>query len=126
MTIRVYRVKLEGYVTYTDFGKGPTLGGISQSLPDITPADWGPEEIVKAIGADIQITETLVDTIEDEPEQPVSMEPLETAIDILQRSQSQDNLPTAQNDVRLALEGLYRYHSEVYQRETGESQVSGG
>ena len=112
MAIKIYRVKLEGFVVSQDFG-GPGS--------ELTPADWGPEEIVKVMGADIQITETLVDTIEDEPEQPVSMEPLETAIDILQRSQNQDNLPTAQNDVRLALEGLYRYHSEVYQREPREN-----
>ena len=120
MSIKVFRVKIEGFVVSQDFG-GPG--------PELTPADWGLEEIVKAMGADMQITETLVDTIEDEPEQPVAISTLEVAIDILQRSQSQDNLPTAQNDVRLALEGLYRYHSEVSARAKGESwesSVSGG
>ena len=60
MTIKVYRVKIEGFVVSQDFGG---------SGPELTPADWGPEEIVKAMGADVQITETLVDTIEDEPEE---------------------------------------------------------
>ena len=116
MAIKVYRVKIEGFV-------------VDAVDHELTPSEWGLGAIVNAMGVDMQITETLVDTIEDEPEQPVSMEPLETAIDILQRSQSQDNLPTAQNDVRLALEGLYRYHSEVSARAKGESwesSVSGG
>ena len=57
MSIKVYRVKIEGYVVSQDFG-GPG--------PELTPADWGLEAIVKEMGADVRITETLVDTIEDQ------------------------------------------------------------
>ena len=56
MSIKVYRVKIEGFVVSQDFG-GPG--------PELTPADWGPETIIKAMEA-IEVTETLVDTIEDE------------------------------------------------------------
>ena len=100
MAIKVYRVKIEGFVVSQDFG-GPGS--------ELTPADWGLEEIVKAMGADVQITETLVDTIEDEPEQPVSMEPLEIAIDILQGIDGNDQVDTAQ-------EYICRYHNEVSAR----------
>ena len=57
MSIKVYRVTIEGFIVSQDFGgTGPAL----------TPADWGVEIIVKEMGADISVTETLVDTIEDE------------------------------------------------------------
>ena len=57
MSIKVYRVTIEGFVVSQDFGgTGPAL----------TPADWGLEAIVNGMGADVRITETLVDTIEDE------------------------------------------------------------
>jgi len=58
MSIKVFRVKIEGFVVSQDFG-GPG--------PELTPADWGPETIIKAMEA-IEVTETLVDTIEDEEE----------------------------------------------------------
>ena len=60
MTIKVYRVKLEGFVVSQDF---------SGSGPGLTPADWHPSQIVEGMGANIEVTETLVDTIEDEPEE---------------------------------------------------------
>jgi hypothetical protein len=55
MSIKVYRVKIEGYVTYEDFG--------SPMESKITPADWGLENIVEEMGGNYNITETLVDTI---------------------------------------------------------------
>ena len=58
MAIKVYRVKIEGFVVSQDFG-GPGS--------ELTPADWGPDQILETMGADMQITETLVDTIEEEP-----------------------------------------------------------
>ena len=36
------------------------------SGPALTPADWGLEAIVNGMGSDVQVTETLVDTIEEE------------------------------------------------------------
>ena len=57
MSIKVYRVKIEGFVVSQDFG-GPG--------PALTPTDWGLEAIVNGMGADVRITETLVDTIEDQ------------------------------------------------------------
>jgi len=59
MSIKVFRVKIEGFVVSQDFGG---------SGPEVTPADWGLEAIVNGMGADVRITETLVDTIEDEEE----------------------------------------------------------
>ena len=56
MTIRVYRVVIEGYVIDQDFGG---------SGPKLTPADWGTDAIVQRMAGDAQVTETLVDTIED-------------------------------------------------------------
>ena len=58
MSIKVFRVKIEGFVVKRD------VGGLG---PELTPADWGPETIIKAMEA-IEVTETLVDTIEDEEE----------------------------------------------------------
>ena len=58
MTIKVYRIKIEGYVTDTDFG-GDTI---------TTPGDWAIEQIVGAMGVSLTVTETLVDTIKDEDE----------------------------------------------------------
>ena len=57
MSIKVFRVKIEGFVVSQDFG-GPG--------PELTPAGWLPSQIVEAMGADISVTETLVDTIEDQ------------------------------------------------------------
>jgi len=52
--IKVYRVKIEGFITNGDFG------GTS-----IEPDGWPLEEIMKALGRtpDIKVTATLVDTI---------------------------------------------------------------
>jgi len=58
MSVKVYRIKIEGYVTDTDFG-GDTV---------TTPADWAIEQIVGAMGVSLTVTETLLDTIEDEDE----------------------------------------------------------
>ena len=58
MSIKGFRVKIEGFVVKRD------VGGLG---PELTPADWGPETIIKAMEA-IEVTETLVDTIEDEKE----------------------------------------------------------
>ena len=60
MTVKLYRVKIEGYVTVTDTANSPSL----------TPANWPIESLVDALtstglGERIAITETLVDTIED-------------------------------------------------------------
>ena len=56
MSIKVYRVTIEGYVVSQEFG-GPG--------PELTPAGWLPSQIVEAMGADIQVTERLIDTIDD-------------------------------------------------------------
>ena len=57
MALKVYRIKIEGYVVSQDFGG---------SAPELTPAGWGAEAIVKAMGSDAITTETLVDTILEE------------------------------------------------------------
>ena len=57
MSIKVFRVKIEGFVVKRD------VGGLG---PELTPAGWLPSQIVEAMGADVEVTETLVDTIEDE------------------------------------------------------------
>ena len=85
MAIKVYRIRLEGYVVARDFGG---------SSPEVTPADWGPDQILEAMGADIEVTETLVDTIRSE--EPVSMSKLETAMDILMDIEGNDQVDIAQ------------------------------
>ena len=100
MTIKVYRVKLEGFVVSQDFGG---------SGPGLTPADWHPSQIVEGMGANIEVTETLVDTIKTELEEPVSMEPLEIALDILMGIEGNDQVDTAQGYI-------CGYHNEVSAR----------
>ena len=95
MAIKVYKVKIEGYVVDQDFGG---------SGPGLTPADWHPSQIVEGMGANIEVTETLVDTIEAQP--PVSMDKLEIAIDILSSIDGNDNVDTAQ-------EYICQYYNEV-------------
>ena len=56
MTIKVYRIKIEGYVTDMD------LSGDTR----ITPADWPIASLLEAMSGNRTVTETLVDTIEDE------------------------------------------------------------
>jgi hypothetical protein len=56
MAIKVFRVQIEGFVVSQDFGG---------SSREITPADWGLDALVEAMGGDFQLTETLVDTIPD-------------------------------------------------------------
>ena len=56
MSVKVYRVKIEGYVTDTDFG------GENRT----TPGDWPIEAVIEAMTGNRTFTETLVDTIEDE------------------------------------------------------------
>ena len=56
MSYKIYRVKIEGWVVQNDFrGSGPEL----------TPADWGLEAIVSGMGSDVQVTETLLDELEE-------------------------------------------------------------
>ena len=59
MSIRCFRVRIEGYVIDQDFG-GPG--------PAVEPDSWPLEEICKALTVDVQITATLVDTIEEKEE----------------------------------------------------------
>jgi hypothetical protein len=56
----MYRMKIEGFLTDQDFG-GPG--------PTVEPDSWPLEEICKALTVDVQITATLVDTIEEEKEE---------------------------------------------------------
>jgi len=55
MPIRLYRVRIEGYVVHQTFSATDTT----------TPADREPGEIVDAMDANIQVTERLIDTIDD-------------------------------------------------------------
>ena len=57
MPIRLYRVRIEGYGVHQDFGPA--------DRPPTTPADMDPGEIVEAMDANIQVTERLIDTIDD-------------------------------------------------------------
>ena len=61
MSIRCFRVKIEGYVIDQDFG-GPA--------PTVEPDGWLPEEVFKAVMAsgNVSITATLVGTIDEEKE----------------------------------------------------------
>ena len=56
MSVKLYRIKIEGYVTDIDFG-GDTR---------TTPADWPIASLLEAMSGSRTVTETLVDTIEDE------------------------------------------------------------
>jgi hypothetical protein len=103
MAIKVYRVKIEGFVVKRD--------------SELTPADWGPQTVVQAMES-VDVTQTLLDTIEDEAEQPVSMEPLEIALDILQSIDGNDQVDTAQ-------EYICRYHNEVSARASGTQLPEG-
>jgi hypothetical protein len=58
MSIKVYRVKIEGYVIIEDFG-GPRGS-------NVTPADWDFDQLIVSMSKNCNITETLVDTISDE------------------------------------------------------------
>ena len=55
MSIKIYRVKIEGYVTDT----------ATEDSRSLTPANWPMESILEAMVGEPTITETLVDTIED-------------------------------------------------------------
>ena len=55
MTVKVYRIKIEGYVT-------DTVGEDTRT----TPADWPIASLLEAMSGNRTVTETLVDTIEDE------------------------------------------------------------
>ena len=54
--ITVYKITIVGYVVDQYFGP---------SLPS-TPADWPLEEIVRGMGANVSITETLLDTTHED------------------------------------------------------------
>jgi hypothetical protein len=58
MSIRVYRVKIEGYVIVEDFG-GPIES-------NVTPADWDFDQLIVSMSENCNVTETLIDTISDE------------------------------------------------------------
>tara|TARA_R100000808_G_C2009079_1_gene62482 strand:- start:140 stop:325 length:186 start_codon:yes stop_codon:yes gene_type:complete len=58
MSIKVYRIKIEGFVVDQDFG-----GSLSSQ---VTPADWGVDTLINEMAGNCHVTETLVDTIEDE------------------------------------------------------------
>ena len=49
MSIKLYRVRIEGYVVHQDFGG---------SGPQLTPIDWGLEAIVTEMDVNVHITET--------------------------------------------------------------------
>jgi hypothetical protein len=61
VSIRCFRVRIEGYVIDQDFG-GPA--------PAVEPDGWLPEEAFKALttSGNVSITATLVDTIEEKEE----------------------------------------------------------
>ena len=58
MSIKVYRVKIEGFVVAQDFG-----GSIESN---VTPADWDFDQLIVSMSENCSITETLIDTISDE------------------------------------------------------------
>ncbi len=60
MSIKVYRIKIEGYVVDQDFLSDNYTG------PRTTPADWGADTLLNEMAGNCNVTETLVDTIEDE------------------------------------------------------------
>ena len=53
--ITVHKITIVGYVVDQDFGGTPC-----------TPADWPLEEIVRGMGANVSITETLLDTVNED------------------------------------------------------------
>ena len=62
MSIKVYRVKIEGYVVHEDFG-GPLSS-------QVTPVCWAFDQLVASMAGNCNVTETLVDTIKDEDAAP--------------------------------------------------------
>tara|TARA_R110002020_G_C15770255_1_gene728083 strand:+ start:351 stop:557 length:207 start_codon:yes stop_codon:yes gene_type:complete len=54
MSIKVYRVKIEGYVVHED-----------SSQPTVTPVNWDRDQLLALMAGNCTVTETLVDTIED-------------------------------------------------------------
>ena len=62
MSIKVYRIKIEGYVVHEDFG-----GPLSSQA---TPVCWDFDQLVASMAGNFNVTETLVDTIKDEDAAP--------------------------------------------------------
>ena len=62
MTIKVYRIKIEGYVIDHDFY------ALNYTGPRTTPADWDRDQLLALMSGNCTVTETLVDAIEDEEE----------------------------------------------------------
>ena len=62
MSIKVYRIKIEGFVVHQDFG-GPLSS-------QVTPADWGVDTLINEMAGDWNLTEPLVDTIKYEEAAP--------------------------------------------------------
>ena len=61
MSIKCYRMQIEGYLTDQDFG----------GSPEIEPDSWPLEKIVKGLGVDVRITAILLDEIKDAEEKEV-------------------------------------------------------
>jgi hypothetical protein len=59
MSIKCYRIRIEGFLTDQDFG----------GSPEIEPDSWPLEEICKALTVDVSITATLLDEIKDAEEE---------------------------------------------------------
>ena len=58
MSVKVYRVKIEGFVVDQDFG-----GPLSSKT---TPAGWDFDQLIVSMSGTCTVRETLVDTIADE------------------------------------------------------------
>ena len=64
MSIKVYRIKIEGYVVDQDFLSDNYTG------PRTPPADWGADTLLNEMAGDCNVPETLVDTIKYEDAAP--------------------------------------------------------
>jgi len=54
MSIKVYRIKIEGYVVHQDLSRWP-----------ITPVNWDRDQLLALMAGNCTVTEILVDTIEE-------------------------------------------------------------
>ena len=58
MAINVYRVTITGYVVEQDFSTDGPFG-----TAHMGPDHWKPDQVLEVMGADVDITATLVDSI---------------------------------------------------------------
>lgn len=58
MAINVYRVTITGYVVEQDFSTDGPFGPAHMG-----PDHWKPDQVLEVMGADVDITATLVDSI---------------------------------------------------------------